>query len=843
MARGFVVLQIPEEIYIKQLSVKLSGNSQANGLTSSTSASSSSMAVLVDDEYTILDAATDLVSTSPELPSYDLYESSKTSTSSIDLSLTTSRFPLPLRQDSQMTQGVVEDEISMIDHNLPERTGLAVPLNSQKIDFGSSDSQIIPPFGVAKEDPLYNFEPDQLELLNPESSPNLRSASSTFSHSQLTLCKPEEVMDFIPGSGKNHSTSRTPLRPPRMYQDSVFSNMLTDRYSVLLSAQEKSKKSVASSIDETHSFLDNLGDLEFEDSNKMTDDDSEHCNDYDASKISTSHVGGINRRRSLTSIASGVSNIWDNFRTKKGLIFNPSPKVTRIDGSSMNDLYRGDGFEANFSLAEPIQPRLNKKTKTKVSAKNLRSKGSKKSIENQRGDEGGVGNMRSKNLDSLKSGSALGNSGWRGPMNETKKVVKLIREGSLKLKQTCRRKSTSEPIRPVIDCDKSDKTFKNDGDELYSAPCFEAFNGLTSQDRVDALKLKPGVYKYPIVIPVSGDLPPSVKCQSGSISYFLDATLTYQTLSSPKLLNLKHQTSVELVDPSAGVPSLSPTNLAQSPDDEDLVNAVCSSYSGMTIERMWDDQLFYQIRLNSRKFLIGGRISFDIQFTPLAQMKIYSFQADVEEKTQYYLDHEKHNMKHCDSQTFKLISLGHTSPITIATATNSPHTVKLRPNDIPILPIISSDLSFVKKSPLIPHVKRGNIHTQDDQPNAAGETDERMAIETLTKYSKEGGPWNLGFDLSCNHKKSSIVIKHYLKLRMRVERGDDKALDNRGRRKRYDIILSSPIQIISCRCKPYSLPAYSSSDMTNVTDVLSFFKEINNSKEFSLRCNCVEKFE
>jgi hypothetical protein len=36
--------------------------------------------------------------------------------------------------------------------------------------------------------------------------------------------------------------------------------------------------------------------------------------------------------------------------------------------------------------------------------------------------------------------------------------------------------------------------------------------------------------------------------------------------------------------------------------------------------------------MDTRKFLVGGKIGFEIQFNPLSRMKIYRFQADIEEK-------------------------------------------------------------------------------------------------------------------------------------------------------------------------------------------------------------------
>ena len=73
------------------------------------------------------------------------------------------------------------------------------------------------------------------------------------------------------------------------------------------------------------------------------------------------------------------------------------------------------------------------------------------------------------------------------------------------------------------------------------------------------------------------------------------------------------------------------------------------------------------------------------------------------------------------------------------------------------------------------------------------------------------GPWTIQAQLqlprSCarmhftnKHKKSNIGINHTLKIVMRVERGDDHYLDSKtGRRKNFDIVVQTPIHILSVR--------------------------------------------
>ena len=73
------------------------------------------------------------------------------------------------------------------------------------------------------------------------------------------------------------------------------------------------------------------------------------------------------------------------------------------------------------------------------------------------------------------------------------------------------------------------------------------------------------------------------------------------------------------------------------------------------------------------------------------------------------------------------------------------------------------------------------------------------------------GPWSIQAMLqlpkSCSlmhftnkHKRSNIGIAHILKIVFRVERGDDQFVDAKtGRRKHFDIVVQTPLHILSVR--------------------------------------------
>jgi len=56
-----------------------------------------------------------------------------------------------------------------------------------------------------------------------------------------------------------------------------------------------------------------------------------------------------------------------------------------------------------------------------------------------------------------------------------------------------------------------------------------------------------------------------------------------------------------------------------------------------------------------------------------------------------------------------------------------------------------------------------------------------------------------------------MSVTHHLKTVLRVERGDDQEIDAKtGKRKLFDIVVTTPITILACRCSPdwTALPAY-----------------------------------
>lgn len=167
-----------------------------------------------------------------------------------------------------------------------------------------------------------------------------------------------------------------------------------------------------------------------------------------------------------------------------------------------------------------------------------------------------------------------------------------------------------------------------------------------------------------------------------------------------------------------------------------------------------------------------------------------------------------------------------------------------------ILPLESDDTEALQKSPLY-----GTLVNADDD------------LSEVASSLLGPGPWSFHCDAklpqSCKlvrfsnkNRKSNMQTTHILKFVMRVERGDDSIMDPKtGKRKLFDIVVQTPVQILSvsywhvyalfsslaselfsnpqCRCNPdwTSLPHYSKELQGNIMADLQCPCAMNNANQ------------
>ncbi|KIY68101.1 hypothetical protein CYLTODRAFT_421959 [Cylindrobasidium torrendii FP15055 ss-10] len=277
----------------------------------------------------------------------------------------------------------------------------------------------------------------------------------------------------------------------------------------------------------------------------------------------------------------------------------------------------------------------------------------------------------------------------------------------------------------------------------------------------------PGLYTYPISFAIPGNAPPTLQTNYGSVKWTLRAVV-----HRPGAFTTKLETEREVIVVSC------PTE----EDTEDTENII--------VERHWDQQLQYLITVSGRSFYIGDTIPISLTFMPLNKVKLHRLTISIEEKIEYHSAHTKKLARAEPANSVVLLSVRHE-------AKDGPA----------ILPLESADPEAFMNSPL-----RLLVNPDDD-------------ISELASNAMGPGPWTfqqrLALPTSCKtlhftnkNKKSNIIINHNLKIVMRVESGDPEAIDPKtGKKKLYDIVVQTPIHILSCRCNPEwtNLPNYTRS--------------------------------
>ncbi|KZV66431.1 hypothetical protein PENSPDRAFT_654907 [Peniophora sp. CONT] len=275
-------------------------------------------------------------------------------------------------------------------------------------------------------------------------------------------------------------------------------------------------------------------------------------------------------------------------------------------------------------------------------------------------------------------------------------------------------------------------------------------------------EFKKGTYTFPISFSVPPNMPPTLACFYGTVGWRLKATVHRPGVLTQKMSASKDVTLVA----------------APSEDDtEDTENIV--------VERFWDTQMQYMFTISGRMFTIGNTVPIDMTFLPMSKMKIHRLSVYLEEKVDYYV--HQHRMSRSDAPArIVLLSLKHEK-------------------DEPILPLSTSDPHSLIPSPLHPLLPTDPYEASEAAANLMGPGPWKLNVEA--KIPKNAHPTN-------RNRKANMVVGHTLKIVMRVERGDNQAIDPRtGKQKLFEIVVQTPVYILShlADAKFTALPRYSES--------------------------------
>ncbi|VDC02678.1 unnamed protein product [Peniophora sp. CBMAI 1063] len=275
-------------------------------------------------------------------------------------------------------------------------------------------------------------------------------------------------------------------------------------------------------------------------------------------------------------------------------------------------------------------------------------------------------------------------------------------------------------------------------------------------------EFKKGTYTFPISFSVPPNMPPTLACFYGTVNWRLKATV-----HRPGVLTQK-------------MSATSDVTLVAAPSEDDTEDT-----ENIVVERFWDDQMQYVFTISGRMFTIGNTVPIDMTFLPMSKMKIHRLSVYLEEKVDYYV--HQHRMSRSDAPSrLVLLALKHEK-------------------DEPILPLSTDDPTSLTHSPLAPLLPTDPYAASEAAANLMGPGPWRLTTEA--RIPKNAHPTN-------KNKKANMVVGHTLKIVMRVERGDNSAIDPKtGKQKLFEIVVQTPVYVLShlADTKFTALPRYSES--------------------------------
>lgn len=151
------------------------------------------------------------------------------------------------------------------------------------------------------------------------------------------------------------------------------------------------------------------------------------------------------------------------------------------------------------------------------------------------------------------------------------------------------------------------------------------------------------------------------------------------------------------------------------------------------------------------------------------------------------------------------------------------------PHSVPILPVLSdAKTEVLASSPILPFLRpeRANIIDSGIGLGVASASMSDQSLTTLVAEASESeamsqlvnphGPWTIHGKMklpSCSSRlhftnkqaKGVIDVRHWLKMCLRVDKGDES--DSKGKRRLYDIMIETPVHILAVSVCSFPSPS------------------------------------
>ncbi|CAK7223195.1 hypothetical protein SBRCBS47491_005127 [Sporothrix bragantina] len=308
----------------------------------------------------------------------------------------------------------------------------------------------------------------------------------------------------------------------------------------------------------------------------------------------------------------------------------------------------------------------------------------------------------------------------------------------------------------------------------------------------------PGTYEYPFEFPMDHHQLESIKLPFGSVKWEIEGCIERAGAFKPNLHGHKEVSVIRV------------------PDQMSL-----ETVEPISISRMWEDQLHYDIVVSGKSFPIGGRIPIAFKLTPLAKVQLHKLKVYITESSEYWTTNKRVTRK----------DPGHKILLFEKTA------------GMPIDPKYAGcDINFTSGGESTPEqraesratatrrrereAERTNVPAQplpEPTNNMLGDLD--LGLETLWGATELEMNVNMPTckDMTLDPAKRihpdcswrNATVYHWIKVVLRISRTDPE--DPTGRRRRhFEISIDSPFTVLSCLATQTNtlVPRYTGRDMS-----------------------------
>ncbi|KAJ4286604.1 hypothetical protein N0V88_007966 [Collariella sp. IMI 366227] len=304
---------------------------------------------------------------------------------------------------------------------------------------------------------------------------------------------------------------------------------------------------------------------------------------------------------------------------------------------------------------------------------------------------------------------------------------------------------------------------------------------------------RPGTYEYSFELPIDHNQPETAKLQYGSVRWDLETTVERAGAFKP---NLHGRREVPIV---------------RVPDQMSL-----ETVEPISISRLWEDQLHYDIIISGKSFPIGGRIPIAFKLTPLAKVQVHKLKVMVTETLEYWTN-DRHVMRRDPGRKIILLEKVAGKPLAKQYAANDIRVV----SGGELEPELRQEARHAANLRRIREAPRGSFNPLPEPADNLlgdldlgleafwGSTEMEMNVQ-LPTCEMMARDKTLRLHPDCSWK--NVNVHHWIKIVMRISRADPD--DPTGKRRRhFEISIDSPFTILNCRATQANtaLPQYTGS--------------------------------